>query len=81
MLRRIGLLIAAVVLAAAYGCSGSHAWVRASGIVEMDEIDVASLEGGRIVRLAADEGDPVRAGDTLAVLQRGDLAAHLQRWV
>ncbi len=47
-------------------------------MVEMDEIDVASLEGGRIVRLMADEGDSVSVGDTLAVLQRGELAAQVQ---
>jgi HlyD family secretion protein len=60
------------------GCGGPRPYVRASGVVEMDEIDVASLEGGRIVRLSADEGDSVRAGDTLAVLQRGELAGQLQ---
>src|SRR6185503_5827199 len=81
VLRRIGFLIAALVLAAAYGCSGPHPWVRASGIVEMDEVDVASREVGRIVRLAADEGDAVRAGDTLAVLRRGELAAQVQAQV
>jgi len=47
----------------------------------MDEIDVATLEGGRIVRILADEGDSVRVGDTLAVLQRGELAAQVQAQV
>jgi len=43
----------------------------------MNEVDVASLQGGRIVRLRVDEGDSVRTGDTLAVLDRGDLVAAL----
>jgi HlyD family secretion protein len=52
--------------------------VRASGIVEMDETDVASLVGGRVVALFVGEGDSVRAGDTLAVLDRGELAAEVR---
>lgn len=73
--RVVSIVTLTVALA---GCGGRGPYVRASGMVEMDEIDVASLEGGRIVRLSADEGDSVRAGDTLAVLQRGELAAQLQ---
>ena len=72
------VLILGVLLLFAPGCGGRSSHVRASGVVEMDEIDVASLEGGRIVRLAVDEGDPVRAGDTLAVLQRGELVAQVE---
>lgn len=67
----------AVFMLALAGCGGQRPYVRASGVVEMDEIDVASLEGGRVVRLSADEGDSVRVGDTLAVLQRGELAAQV----
>lgn len=51
--------------------------VRGSGTVEMDEVDIASMIGGRIVLLRVDEGDTVRAGDTLAVLDRGEVAAEL----
>ena len=43
----------------------------------MTEVDVSSLTGGRIVRLKVDEGDAVRTGDTLAVLDRGELTAAL----
>lgn len=58
------------------GCGGD-AWVRGSGTLEMDEVDIASLVGGRLVRLAVAEGDTVAAGDTLAVLDRGEVAAEL----
>lgn len=44
----------AVFMLALAGCGGQRPYVRASGVVEMDEIDVASLEGGRVVRLSAD---------------------------
>jgi HlyD family secretion protein len=60
------------------GCGRDPRHVAASGIIEMDEIDVASMVGGRIARLAVDEGDTVRAGDTLAVLDREEIAAELQ---
>lgn len=70
-------LIGAFALVAA-GCSGGPPAIRAGGVIEMDEIDVATLEGGRIVRILADEGDSVRVGDTLAVLQRGELAAQVE---
>jgi HlyD family secretion protein len=71
------VLLCALALLAA-GCSGGPPYIRAGGVIEMDEIDVATLEGGRIVRILADEGDSVRVGDTLAVLQRGELAAQVE---
>jgi HlyD family secretion protein len=61
----------------AISCGPQPGGVRASGTIEMDEIDVASMVGGRITSLAVDEGDSVRAGDTLAVLARGEVAAQL----
>jgi HlyD family secretion protein len=68
----------ALLLLLTAGCGGREGHVRAGGVVEMDEIDVSPLEGGRIVRILADEGDSVRVGDTLAVLQRAELAAQVQ---
>jgi len=43
----------------------------------MDEVDVASQVGGRLERLRVDEGDHVRLGDTLAVLDQGEGLAAL----
>ncbi len=71
---RLATLALLMVIA---GCSRGGTGVIASGTVEMDEIDVSSMVGGRVVRLAFDEGDTVRAGDTLAVLDRGELAADI----
>jgi HlyD family secretion protein len=73
------LLLAA---AAALGLQGVAGWanrdkVRASGTIEMDEVDIASWVGGRVVELRASEGDTVRAGDTLVVLDRGEVVADL----
>lgn len=71
--------LAALVLAAALaaGCANDSGSIRASGTIEMDEIDVASYVGGRLVRLLVAEGDTVSLGDTLAVLDRGEVAAEL----
>lgn len=70
----MGSVLAALSLAA---CTPDRGMIRASGTIEMDEIDVASFVGGRLVRLAVTEGDTVRSGDTLAVLDRAELAAEL----
>jgi HlyD family secretion protein len=59
------------------GCGRPGPYVRASGVVEMDEVDVASTESGRVARLMTDEGDTVSAGETLAVLHRGELNAQV----
>ncbi len=73
-MRRLAGLAVLIVVA---GCSRGGAGVIGSGTVEMDEIDVSSMVGGRVVRLAYDEGDTVSAGDTLAVLDRGEMAADI----
>jgi len=66
----------ALVLALA-GCSNGKGVIRGSGTIEMDEVDVASFVGGRLLRLSVAEGDTVMAGDTLAVLDRGEIVAEL----
>ena len=44
--------------------------VTATGTLEVIEIDVAPIVTGRVVRMLVDDGDSVRAGDTLAVLSQ-----------
>ena len=68
--------IAVFAVAGLLSCAGAPK-VRGSGTIELDEVDVASLVGGRILRMAVAEGDTVHAGDTLAVLTRGEIAAEL----
>jgi len=73
----LALAAAAVFVTRWWDDTRRHGAVRASGMIEMDETDVASLVGGRLVRLNVEEGDSVRAGDTLAVLDRGEVTAEL----
>ncbi len=72
---RLGLLVA--LLACASSCARDGDAIRGSGTIEMDEVDIASFVGGRLLRIAVAEGDTVLAGDTLAVLGRGEIAAEL----
>ena len=68
------LVLGVVVLA---GCSRDGGAIRGSGTIEMDEVDVASLVGGRLLRLTVIEGDTVAIGDTIAVLDRGEISADV----
>lgn len=71
------LALAAAVLAAA--CSGSRNTLTVAGTVEIRQVQLASLTSGRLVRLLKDEGDSVRAGDTVAVLDQPGLAALIDQ--
>jgi len=75
VLRRVAPLAIALTLLAA-SCSPDND-ISGSGTIEMDEVDVASLTGGRVSRITVSEGDTVRVGDTLAVLDRGEVIAEL----
>ena len=47
-----------------------------SGTVETDEVRVASRYGGRVERILADEGDSLKAGQLIAVLDAAELKAR-----
>jgi HlyD family secretion protein len=49
--------------------------LRVSGTVEIRELALAPLAAGRVARLLKDEGDTVRRGDTIAVLEQPGLDA------
>ena len=76
-LHRPGPALLAIAVAVLAGCSGSGDAIRGSGTIEMDEVDVASLVGGRLTRLDVAEGDTVAVGDTICVLDRGEISADL----
>ena len=66
-LRGLGPLLLAIGVAALGGCARDGDGIRGSGTIEMDEIDVASLVGGRlevvpgVVFAGASPPDAVRA--------------------
>jgi len=56
-------------------CHRDAGVLRVSGTVEIREARLAPLAAGRLVRLLKDEGDTVRAGDTVALLEQPGLDA------
>ncbi|HKI95879.1 MAG TPA: efflux RND transporter periplasmic adaptor subunit [Gemmatimonadales bacterium] len=65
--------ITAIVLLSGGGTAGR---ITASGTVEATETDLGFQVPGRIDSITVHEGDRVRAGDTLAWLDRSELRAH-----
>jgi len=68
----LSVLAGGVALAA---CSDNAGTLAVAGTVEIREVRIAPLAAGRLVRLLKDEGDTVRRGDTLAVLEQPGLDA------
>jgi membrane fusion protein YbhG len=56
-------------------CSGDSNTLSVAGTVEIREVRLAPLAAGRLVRLLKDEGDTVRRGDTVALLEQPGLDA------
>ena len=71
-----GVVLAAVVLSAA--CRGDTNELTVAGTVEIREIQLAPLAAGRLARLLKEEGDSVRAGDTVAVVEQPGLDALIR---
>jgi HlyD family secretion protein len=65
--------------AACTACGGGRDTLRISGTVEIREVQLAPLAAGRLDRLLKDEGDTVRAGDTVAVLDQPGLDALIRQ--
>src|SRR5580765_559790 len=58
-------------------CSSPSATLSVPGTVEIRDVRVSSLAAGRVVVLFKDEGDSVRRGDTIAVLEQPGLSAMI----
>jgi HlyD family secretion protein len=53
--------------------------ITAAGTVEATEVTISAQVGGIVKRLRTDEGSPVNAGDTLAILDATDWVYQLQQ--
>ena len=61
-------------------CSGGDgASITASGTIEATEITLSAQAGGQVKRVVADEGEIVRIGDTLLVIDNTDWVYQLQQ--
>ena len=74
------LLIGAVLLGTGYALwnmVGPKGSIVISGVVEADDIHVGSKIGGRVLKVVAREGQTVKAGEVLVLLEPRDLDASL----
>lgn len=69
---------ALLLLALGPACARDSGRIAGSGTIEMDEVEIASLVGGRLQRLLVNEGDRVRAGDTLVYLAQGEVVGEIE---
>jgi HlyD family secretion protein len=66
-------------LSGVLGCRESRAAdVQGTGTLEVVEVDVAPLASGRVVRVLVQEGQTVRAGETVAILAQPTLPADIE---
>lgn len=72
MRRPLALLL---MLAACHGSDDEP--IRATGTVEVREMDVSPQVPARVLRVLVDEGEPVRAGDTLVLLTQSTTRADI----
>ncbi len=72
----LSVLAGGLALAA---CTGDGGTLAVAGTVEIRELRLAPLAAGRLVRLLKDEGDTVRRGDTVAVLEQPGLEALIDQ--
>lgn len=80
---RVALLVLIVILAGAVAYwrvtsrAQNGSYVSASGTIEAVEMDVSPRVAGRIVILSVDEGDAVKKGQVIAVLDAAELKARV----
>jgi HlyD family secretion protein len=69
--------LAALALVSLAACRGEGDGQSAVGTLEMTEVNVGPLQAARAVRVLVQEGDAVRAGDTLAIFATPSLTASV----
>jgi HlyD family secretion protein len=70
--------ILALALASGLVACGKSKPAEYPGTIEVDQSDAAAMLAGRVVEVRVQEGDTVRAGDTLAVLTQASLPAAVE---
>lgn len=84
------LLVLILIIAAIGGAGGAYWWLHrvpplpagiayGNGRLEVDPIDIATKFAGRVLALRVDEGDKVKAGQVLAIMDTKSLEASLKK--
>jgi HlyD family secretion protein len=71
--------VTVLALALLGACRGSSDTLQVAGTVEIREVRLSPLAAGRLARLLKDEGDSVRTGDTVAVLEQPGLSSLIEQ--
>jgi len=73
------IILALILTLSLVGCTGSeeNASLEASGVIEANEVVIASEMGGRLIELLVGEGDAVTADELLFTLESDLLEAQL----
>jgi HlyD family secretion protein len=71
--------LAAITALLCPSCRGAADRLQVAGTIEIRQIQLAPLTSGRLARLLKDEGDTVRRGDTVAVLNQPGLDALISQ--
>jgi HlyD family secretion protein len=79
MTSRIGFLLTLTLTAAACGAKDDGSQVHLNGRLEAPLVDLAPKVSGRVVEVKVKEGQRVKAGDLLMVLDLGDTALAVER--
>jgi HlyD family secretion protein len=66
-----------LLLALLTGCNDSEGPIRATGTIEVRQLDVTPQVAARVLRVLKDEGEPVHAGDTLVLLTQSTTRADI----
>jgi HlyD family secretion protein len=61
------------------GCGSARNTLTVAGTVEIREVRLSPLAAGRLSRLLKDEGDSVKSGDTVAVLEQPGLSSLIEQ--
>ncbi|RPI05853.1 MAG: HlyD family efflux transporter periplasmic adaptor subunit [Ignavibacteriae bacterium] len=63
-----------------FGCASRDGeTITASGTIEATEVTLSAQAGGQVIRVIADEGDQVRLGDTLLIIDKSDWQYQLDQ--
>ncbi len=78
-MNRILTLMCVLPALVVLSCSGDKALPGGSGLIEATEVTVSSEAAGRIERLYVDEGDRVKPGDTIVLIDTVTLSLRLDQ--
>jgi HlyD family secretion protein len=79
MTSRIGFLLTLAIATVACGSTDDGSVVHLNGRLEAPLVDLAPKVAGRVVEVKVKEGERVKAGDLLMVLDLGDTALAVER--